>query len=67
MRAADMVRARNGIMRMVGSMVRCVIVRSCQGGLVVAQVHAKARRSGCCSLDRNGKRQREGNQDAGES
>jgi hypothetical protein len=57
-RAAGMV-VRIGIMRMVGSMVRV--------GLVVAQRHAKARRSSCCSLDRNGKRQREGNQDACES
>ncbi len=49
---------RIGIMRMVGSMVRV--------GLVVAQNHAKACRNGGCSLDRNGKRQHEGNQDAGE-
>jgi len=46
---------------------RCVIVRSCQAGLVLPQNYAKACRSGGCPLDRYGKRQHEGNQDAGES
>jgi hypothetical protein len=45
---------------------RSVTVRSCEAGFVVAQNHAEACRGGGCSLDRNGKRQREGNQDAGE-
>jgi hypothetical protein len=46
---------------------RSVIVRSCEAGFVVAQNHAEACRSGGCSLDRNGERQHEGNEDAGES
>jgi hypothetical protein len=46
---------------------RSVIVRSWEAGFVVVQNHAEACRGGGCSLDRNSKRQREGNQDAGES
>ena len=61
------VRAGIVAMRAVRSMVRCVIVRSGHAGIMVAQRHAQARRRGRCPLDGDGKRQRDGNQDARES
>jgi hypothetical protein len=54
-------------MCVVRSMVRCVIVRRGRAGIMVAQRHAQTRCRGRCSLDGDGKRQRDGNQDARES
>ena len=60
---------RAGIVAMcvLRSMVRCLIVRGGHVGIMVAQRHAQARRRGRCSLDGDGKGQRESNQDAGKS
>jgi hypothetical protein len=54
-------------MRVVRPMARCVIVRGGRAGIMVAQRHAQTRRRGRYALDRDGKRQRERNQEAGES
>jgi hypothetical protein len=65
--AVLMIRAGIVVMYVMRSMARCVIVRGRAAGIVVAQRHAQARRRGRGSLDRDGKRQRERNEDAGES
>ncbi len=61
------VRAWIVAMRVARSRVRRVIVRGSHAGIMVAQRHAQARRRGRCSLDGDGKGQRESNQDAGKS
>ena len=53
--------------RVARSMVRGVIVRGGRASIMVAQRHAQTRRRGRRSLDGDGKRQRESNQDAGKS